>query len=304
MGSSRSGFGDLLEPGFREIYDDAFEELPLVYPQLFHMNSSTKQDEKDSGITGFGLMTQTGEGEQVDYEDPLQMYDNTYTHLKYTKGFKVSEELYEDDLYNVIKKKPAALARTTRRTQEFLAASLWNNAFSTSQLGGDGKPLASISHPRSDGGTAQSNASAVGLTLTEENIETLRTQARKQLDDKGMRIQTMPSTILVPVELEKAANIIFSSSLRSDTADNDYNFYRGKFKVIAWEYLTSATAWFLIDPTQHQVNWFWRIKPEFKQDNSFDTGMALFKVRMRLSKGFSDWRGIVGSKGNGAAFSD
>lgn len=302
MGSYRSTFGDLLEPGFREIYDDAFNEMPQVFPQLFHMNTSTKQDEKDSGVTGFGLMTQTGEGEQIDYEDPVQMYDVRYTHLKYTKGFKVSEEMYEDDLYNIIKKKPAALARTTRRTSEYLAAEVFNNAFSTSNLGGDAKPLISVSHPRSDGGTAQSNGSATGIALTEENIETLRTQARKQLDDKGMKVQTMPSVMLVPVELEKQANIIMQSALRSETADNDFNFYRGKFSVISWEYLTSTTIWFLIDKAQHQVNWFWRVKPEFKQDDSFDTGMALFKTRMRLSKGFSDWRGIVGSKGDGMAY--
>ena len=285
MASYRSTFGDLLEPGFREIYNDAFKEIPEVYPQLFHVNTSAKQDEKDSGVTGFGYLQQTSEGGSIDYEDPIQMYDVTYTHLKYTKGFKVSEELVEDDQYNIIKKKPAALGRSTRRTAEYLAAGVWNNAFSTSYLGGDGKPLASVSHPRSDAGTAQSNASATGITLTEENMETGRTASRGQLDDKGMKVQTMPNTLLIPVELEKTANIMVNSSLRSGTADNDYNFYRGKFKIVSWEYLTSTTAWFLIDGAQHQVNWFWRVKPEFKQDVAFDTGMALFKCRMRLSKG-------------------
>lgn len=302
MASYRSSFGDLLEPGFREIFDDAFQELPLVFPQLFHVNSSTKQDEKDSGVTGFGLMANTGEGEQVDYEDPIQMYDVRYIHQKYTKGFKVSEELYEDDQYNVIKKKPAALARSARRTAEASAADVFNHAFNTSYLGGDAKPLASVSHPRSDGGTSQSNASATGLPLTEENLETGRTAARTQLDDKGMRIQTMPDTILVPVALEKQASIIANSTMRSGTADNDLNFYKGRFKIVAWEYLTSDTAWFLLDSRQHQLNWFWRVKPEFKQDVAFDTGMALFKCRTRFSNGFSDWRGVWASKGDAAAY--
>src|SRR3990167_7914048 len=129
MASLRANFGDLLEPGFRKIFDDAFEEMPLVFPQIFNVDSSSKQDEKDSGITGFGLLQQTGEGAPVDYEDPIQMYDVTYTHLKYTKGFKVSEELVEDDQYNVIKGKPAQLARAARRTTENSAASVLNNAF-------------------------------------------------------------------------------------------------------------------------------------------------------------------------------
>ena len=303
MASYRASFGDILEPGFREIFDDAFSEVPQVFPQLFHVNTSTKQDEKDSGVTGFGLLQVTSEGGAIDYEDPIQMYDVRYTHLKYTKGFKVSEELYEDDQYNVINKKPAALARSARRTAESSAANVWIRAFDTSYLGGDSKPLCSTIHPRSDGGSSQSNASATSIPLTEENLETGKIAARGQLDDKGMKIQTMPDTILVPVNLEKDAEIIVNSTLRPGVADNDYNVYKGKFKVVAWEWLTSTTAWFLIDSRQHQLNWFWRIKPEFKQDIAFDTGMALFKCRTRFSNGFSDWRGVWGSQGSNAVYS-
>jgi len=303
MSSFRANFADLLEPGFRKIYDDAFTELPLVFPQLFHVNSSTKQDEKDSAVSGFGLMASTGEGEQVNYEDPVQMYDVRYTHGKYTKGFKISEELYEDDQYNIMNKKPAALARCARRTSEFHAANVFNRSFTAGYLGGDAMRLISIQHPRSDGGAAQSNASATGIPLTEVNLETGRIASRGQLDDKGMRIQIMPDTLVVPVNLEKTANIIVRSTGRSGTSDNDYNFNQGKFKVIAWEYLTvNTTAWFLIDSSQHQLNWFWRIKPEFKQDLMFDTGMAVYKTRTRFSNGWSDWRGVWGSLGGGAAY--
>lgn len=304
MSAYRANFSDLLEPGFRKIFDDAFKEMALVFPQLFHVNSSSKQDEKDSAVSGFGLFEDTNEGEQVNYEDPVQMYDVTYTHGKYTKGFKISEEMYEDDQYNVMNKKPAALGRSARRTSEYHAANVWNRALNATYTGGDAMPLCSIQHPRSDGGTAQSNASATGIPLTEVNLETGRIAARQQLDDKGMRIQTMPNTILVPVDLEKQANIMIRSSGRSGTADNDYNFYRGNFKVISWEYLTvNNTVWFLIDSAQHQVNWFWRVKPEFKQDVAFDTGMAVYKSRTRFSNGWSDWRGIWGSLGDGATYS-
>lgn len=305
MAAFRGNFGDILEPGFREIYDDAFEEMPMTFPQIFNVMSSKKQDEKDSGVTGFGLLRETSEGEQIDYEDPVQMYDVTYTHLQYTKGFKVSEILVEDDLYNVIKDKPAQLARAARRTAENSASNVFNNAFSTGTTGGDGKPLCSTVHPRSDGGSSQSNASSSGITLTEPNLETARIAARQQLDDKGMRIQTMPDMILVPVDLEKTAKILVGSTMRPGVADNDVNIYQDKFKVIAWEYITNNnTMWFLIDSKQHKLNWFWRVRPEFKQDNAFDTGMALFKTRTRFSNGFSDWRGVWGSLGDGASYTD
>jgi phage major head subunit gpT-like protein len=304
MAVYRSNFGDLLEPGFREIFDDAFAEEPMVFERIFRTETSQKQDEKDSGVTGFGLLQETSEGAQVNYEDPVQMYDVRYTHKKYTKGFKVSEELVEDDQYNVIKGKPAQLARAARRTAEFYAASVLNNAFVSTVLGGDGQELVSTVHPRSDGGTSQSNASSTGITLTEENLETARIAFRQQLDDKGMRIQTMPDRLFVPVDLEKDAKIIVGSTLRPGSADNDLNIYKGSLDVIAWEYYTTnSTAWFLQDASQHKLTWFWRVRPEFKQDVAFDTGMALFKCRARFSYGWSDWRGFWGSLGDGAAYS-
>ncbi len=303
MASIRNSFGDLLEPGFRQIFDDAYVEVPMVFPQVFSEETSEKQDERVSGVTGFGLLSQTGEGETVVYEDPVQMYDTTFVHLKYTKGFKVSEELVEDDQYNVIKGKPAQLARAARRTAENSAANVLNRAFNTSYLGGDGKPLASTIHPRSDAGTAQSNASATGITFTDANFEVGRIAARNQLDDKGMKIQVMPNTIVVPINLEKDANILVGSMQRPGTADNDTNVYNNKYKVVSWEYLTSTTNWFLLDKQQSKLMFYWRIKPEFKQDNAFDTGMALFKTRTRFSNGFADWRGIWGSKGDGLAYS-
>jgi phage major head subunit gpT-like protein len=301
----RSSFGDLLEPGFRKIFDDRYAEIPQVFPSLFNMNSSSKQDERDSAVTGFGVMVQTPEGHPVDYEDPVQMYDVTYIHLKYTKGFKVSKEMWEDDLYNIMNKKPAQLGIAARRTREIEAAKVFNRAFNTSYLGGDAKPLASTTHPRADGGASQSNASATGLLLTEENLETGLLALRAQLDDKGQRIAAKADTLLVPPALNKTAHIIIDAERRSDSADNDPNVYKGSLKIIDWDFMDgSTTAWFLVDSSLVELNWFDRVKPEFKQDESFDTDLALFKSRQRFSRGWSDWRGIWGSKGDGAAYSD
>lgn len=302
MASMKPAFGDLLEPGLRKIFDDKYSEIPEIFSQIFKVNTSSNESERDSAVTGFGLLTQTAEGGAISYEDPIQMYDVSYVHLKYTKGFKVSEELYEDDRYNIINKKPQALARAARRTTEYLASSVLNNAFS-SGTGGDAKYLCSTAHPRADGGTAQSNASATGITLTEANLNTGLLAMRGQLDDKGMKIQAKANVIIVPPALEKTAQILTKSQLRPGTGDNDFNYYEGLLKIITWDWLSSSTAWFLLDSTLHELNWFWRVRPEFKQDNAFDTGYALYKTRMRCSKGWSDWRGVWGSKGDGAAYS-
>jgi phage major head subunit gpT-like protein len=299
----RSNFGDVLEPGFRKIFNDRYNEIPEQFSKLFRINSSSKYQEKDSAVSGFGMLTQTGENDPITYEDPVQMYDVSYTHLKYTKGFRISEELYEDDLYNVMNKKPAALGRAARRTNEYYAAAIFNNAFS-SGTGGDGKYLISTLHPRADGGTAQSNGSSTGIVLNEENLNTGILALEGQLDDKGQKIMAEAKTLLVGRALRKTAHEILKSEKRSETGDNDMNYYSEMgMKVLSWHYLTSSTAWFLIDDSLHELNWFWRVRPEFKQDNSFDTGAALYKTRERFSRGWSDWRGVWASKGDGLAYS-
>ena len=55
--------------------------------------------------------------------------------------------------------------------------------------------------------------------------------------------------------------------------------------------------WFLQDGNRHELNFFWRVKPEFKHEEDFDTFVAKYRGYMRYSYGFSDWRGMVGSTG-------
>ena len=213
--------------------------------------------------------------------------------------------MQEDDQYMVMNKKPGALGRAARRTAEYHAAQVFNNSTSTSYLGGDGKPLGSTSHPRSDGGTAQSNASTAGLVFSETNLETGALAMRGQNDDKGMKIMAKAKTIICPPALEKEVRIVVNSTLRSgDTQRNDVNVYKGQYEVKVLDYLSSETRWFLIDGALDELNWFWRIHPEFKQDNSFDTDEALFKTRERFSNGWSDWRGFWVSNGDGGSYTN
>lgn len=301
----RSQFKDELDPSIREIYFDRYNSLAQVMPEVFNVNSSDRDSETDSATTAFGKLQQTDELGALDYEDPVKMYKTTYSHLKYTKGFKVSQELVEDDQHNVISRMPRALAKSTVFTTEFYAASVLNNAFSTSYTSyGDGKPLCSTSHTRADGGTAQSNASSTGIVLSEPNLETGRLALEKALNDKGEIVAFMADTLLVPIDLRKTAAILTESEARPGTANNDVNVYQGMFRVIPWRYLTSTTAWFLLDGSEHLLNWFWRIRPEFKSDYAFDSDAALYKVRIRFSYGWSDWRGVWGSAGDGSAYSD
>jgi len=293
-GATRANFGDLLEPGFRQIFFGQYSQLPTVYDKIFRVNSSSKQQEYDSSVSGFGQLVETSEGAPITYEDPIQGYDKSYVHKKYTKGFKVTREMYEDDQYGIMAKMPKALAQATVRTVESLTADIFDNAF-TSGTGGDAKYLCATDHPRTDGGTAQDNSHT--YTISETYLESALVAMRGTLDDKGQKILVRPNLMLVPKELEKEANILMKSTGRVTTNYNDINPYQGRLDVLVWDYLDNTQAWYVIDTGLHQLNYFWRVKPEFAQDESFDTDAALYKTRCRFSYGWSDWRGVWGSTG-------
>lgn len=305
MPAIRGNFADELDPSIREIFFDRYDQEPQVMPLVFNVITSSKDTESFSATTGFGKLQQTSELGALDYEDPLKMFKTIATHLKYTKGFKVSQELVEDDQHNIISQMPRALAKSVIYTTEYWAASVFNNAFSTSYTSyGDGKPLCSTGHTRADGGSNQSNADSSGITLSEPNIETQRLLLEKHLNDKGEIVNFKADTLLTPVDLRKTAQILTESTLRPGTANNDVNVYTGVFNLIAWRYLTSTTAWFVLDKSNHLIDWVWRIRPEFKNDFNFDADAALYKVRIRFSTCWADWRGMVGSKGDAAEYSN
>jgi len=293
-GSNRSNFADILEPGLREIYFQHLSQIPTMYDKIFRVNSSSKQTETDTSVFGFGKLVKTTEGAPITYEDPLQGYDVTYTHEKRTKGFKVTRELVEDDQYNVINRMPKELATATARTVESDAADIFDNAF-TSGTGGDGSYLCADSHAREDGGTAQDNKETHGLDET--YLETALLAMRKTLDGKGQRVLIQPDTLLVPSDLEKEAIVLLQSTGRTATNYNEINPYQGRLNLMVWDFLDDTQAWFILDSGVHQLNFFWRVRPEFSQDESFDTDAALYKVRCRYDVGFSDWRGVYGSTG-------
>jgi phage major head subunit gpT-like protein len=292
---SKTNFGDLLEPGFRKIFFDELSQLPTMYDQIFHVMNSSRQQEYDSGVSGLGQLVEASAADQLTYESLQQLYDKNYVHKIYKKGIKIERELYDDDQYNVIQKGPKMLAQASVRTVENTAGNIFDNAFS-SGTGGDGKYLCDTQHPRIDGGTVISNAATA--TLAETGLANAILAMRKTVDDKGQKVLVQPDTLLVPPDQERTARVLLESQGRTGTNYNEINPIQGRLKLKVWDYLDgSTTQWFVIDSGIHQLNFFWRVRPEFSQDTSFETDVALYKVYCRYSVGFSAWRGIYGSTG-------
>lgn len=308
MASMSPQWPDLLDPRFRKIYGDELKMIPAIGSTIFHMETSSRNIEKESSASGLSKLIRRSEGQAISYEDEIQGFDVTYTHVEDSLGTSVSNKLWEDDQFNVIKRKPANLAKAKVRTEEQMKADIFNYSFTAGGGGlstftsGDALALFSASHTREDGGATQSNYTTTDLN--EAAIEAATVTMRAMLDHKGQLAMCKADTLIVPPALEKEARILLNSTQRVGTANNDINPYQGSLKLVVWDFLGSAaggsdTAWFLLDSSLHQLNFFQRSDrglegPEW----DFDTKTAKWSVDVRHSVGFSSWRGVYGSKGD------
>ena len=303
LDTSKQGWNKLLEPGLRKIFFETWKELPAQFSQVFHVETSKKHTEHDISLTGFGPWEmRTSERSSVPYDDPMEGFEINYTHNEFLKGFKVTRAMVDDEQYNQINKLPRNLARAGRARVETDAADILNNGFT--KAGYDGEPLFSAEHPLIRVKTKGSNLIEINSqdvqsdedVLNEDLINEAILMARKTTDDAGLKIVIRPKVLVIPPNLEPQANRIVNSSQRPGTDLNDINTIKNQLRIVVMDYLTNDRCWFLLDSDVHELNFFWRKRPEFKSENDFDTLEAKYRGYMRYSCGYSNWRGIVGAR--------
>ena len=187
---------------------------------------------------------------------------------------------------------PKDLARAGRYKVEMDAVSLLEDGFSNT--GYDKKPLFAKDHPLLSGGTC---SNLIEGELNVENLQKAIIAMRSIKDEAGKKVVFKADTLVVPPALEFKAIELLNSVNAPDTELNNVNSIKGKLKIVVMEFLESDTAWFVMDSSRHELNFFWRVRPEFKREEDFDTLVAKYRGYMRYSYGYSDWRGIVGSQG-------
>lgn len=287
-------FGLLLDPGLRKIFMDEYMMPGSMIDQLYGVENSSKAVEYDYAIGGLGDLEEF-DG-TIPYSDFSGQYRVSYTHKEWVKGLKIERKLVDDDQYSVINKRPATLALVAKRTKEKHASSIFNNAFNTTIFaGGDTLALCASAHTSVGTATTQSNSGSTALSET--SLAAARLAMRNYLDETDNLINSMGDVLLVPPELEQTAWEITMSDKKVDTANNNSNFFKSRYRVVVWDYLSDTNNWFLIDSKYAKLflKWFNRVPVEFNKDKDFDTYLSKWSTYTRYSYGFSDWKWVYGS---------
>ena len=291
-------FGKALWPGINTWYGKKYDEYPVEYTSLYDHNNTRRHYEEDVGTVGLGLAKVKSEGAPVEYEGERQGFITRYVPVEYALGFIITEIMYEDDLYGIVgQKRSEALAFSMRQTKEIVGANVYNRAFTSGYVGGDGVTLCNASHPNISGGTWSNTASA---DLSELALEQACIAISKWTDDKGLKIKVTPKSLHIPVELEFNACRILKSDGRVGTADNDLNALKslGKFQngAISSNYFTDANNWFIRTDVSDGMKYMERRGDYFKMEDEFDTSNAKYKSAGRYVFGWTDPRAVYGSE--------
>jgi hypothetical protein len=297
MAVTRANFGELLEPGLAHVFFHEIDVWEPRYPELFNIKTSAKKFEEDLLVTGLGLFDKKTEGNSVTYDDIAQGWKTTYTHDTFAKAITITQEMVEDDLYDIMNDMTVALARAAKQRKEVDGHSVLNNAFSTTTgLGADGVSLINASHVLKVGGT-QSNALSAEADLSVASLQEAISILETTLDERALNVALMAKKLVVPTALQFTAAELLHSTYKPGVSDNDINAIQSKgIDIVVSPFLTDTDSWFLL-ADQHKLMWYDRTPLSFFKGNDFDTDNVKFKGRMRYSKGFSDWRGVVGSSG-------
>ena len=301
---NETNFGKLLEPGLRKIFFETYDELPEQYAKIYNVESSTKAREHDFGLGAFGdWEKRTSNIDTVAYTTLSPGLERTYVHEAFTQGFMVTREMYDDDQYRQIEKMPKAMARSGRaKVEKDAVIPLLQGFDKATRPIYDGEALFSNAHPLLDSaGTGKNLAEGA---LTGDNLKKALQMVRETVDEAGNLIQLRATKLIIPPALEDAAIRILGSDRIAGSELNDTNGFLKKhgLEICVLDYLGAAaggsdTAWFLQDGSRHELNFFWRVRPEFKWEESFDDFTSKYRGYMRYSFGVSDWRGLVGSPG-------
>lgn len=292
----------LLWPGIREIWGQSYEQHSPEYTDLYDVETSQRAYEQDVQVTGFGLAPAKAQGAPIQYDGETQGWVTTYAHIAYALGYIVTQEELDDNLYKEVSQRRAkANAFSCNQTVENVAAFLYNNGFSTSYFTTpDSKALFASDHAGAAGGTF-SNILTTAADLSEASLEDMCIQIMDSTEDRGLKISIMPQSLHIPTAEWFNANRILKSVLQPGSANNDINvlkavnaFPKG---IKVNHYFTDSNAWFVRTNIPNGTKMFWRVKPQLKQDNDFDTLNAKAASYFRFSVGCTDPRGVFGTPG-------
>ena len=306
----REDFRLLMADGLNVIFDEAYEKIPAPqWSQFFKDEPSSKMYEVELGMVGMGLPGVKTELAAPRVDQPKMGRPVRYVHTTYGVETRLSVEAKDDDRYGKLARAIIPeMTRTFGILQEYQHASIFDLGFSAQGYEPDGVSLFNTAHPLVAGGTS-SNRSATDAALSYTSLNAARVILRKTLTESRKLTPYTAHVLVVSPSNQTLAEELTLSTLKpgqfaGGTQPNDINAFNrtNPLKVVVWDYLDESVnpnGWYLMSEKDAiKLKHFTREKLNSESDYDKRVRALIFLMFARWSFGFSDWRGMYGSRGS------
>lgn len=322
MIETRAKWGELIKGVGLQILE-AMDQGSMLYTpgisNLLMVESSDVGQKHFTGKVSENRITRKDEGEDTEELNRFKTYVTSIDYTAYAAKIEVTREQLMDRDFSAQLDEASDIGKAANFSQDEAGIQLFNGGFDTRkdsikgyryQYYNDTVPTFSTQHPSVvPSQSAQSNASATSMVLSEANLETARLALRRQMTDAGGPL-TMGGmeTLVLPLALEKLGRQLTESEYIPNSGNNDINVYRGSVNMVSSVLMDavhdgSDTAWFLIVPGAtrfiHDVREAMQPWTEVDEDKKTLT----VGIYGRWANYTKDWRRAWGSKGTGGAYS-
>lgn len=289
-------FGVNAAPALKAVAIDEIQQQPDIRPELAGIESMDREITQWTKVSSFGKMERTGEGELAQKDSATQLGLKTFTALKFAKACGITDEMIEDQRFDLINKLVRALGKSAYDTQMAAFFNLYNNAFGSEQSF-DAVSIITASHPTQSG--LQSNIIGTPADISYAGVKEGENYFRKLQDERGKQLIVMPSYLLVTEDFRHDALEIVNTPFKPGSANNDINSLSA-LKVLSSPYLTDQDAWFMGSAPGGEANglMIYNRKPlDTRLHEDVLAGVMYYKAEYRQALGCHEWRGVWGSQG-------
>ena len=286
----------------RTTFNNAFQAAPSRWASVAMKVPSTTRQEDYAWLSNFPQMRKWIGEKQV---RSLAAHKYSIVNDDWEATVEVDRNDIEDDTLGIYGPQAQMAGYSAAQLPDELVWPLLNNGFAATCF--DGQYFFDDDHPVGAGVKSNKGSAALSVAtqaLANTSYGAARTALATMQDDEGRPLNISGDTLVVPPALELTALALLGSDRLDDGKTNPF---KGTAKVEVVPWLSSATAWFLLDtkrpikPLIYQE----RKAPVFVQmtdpqtENVFMRRKFLFGAEARGASGYGFWQMAYGSTGTG-----
>lgn len=285
----------------KTIFNNAFDAAPSSWQKIAMEVPSTGKQNDYAWLSNFPRMKKW-----IGEKDIKALAASKYSIVNddWEATVEVDRNDIDDDNLGIYKPQAEMAGFSAKQLPDEIVYDVVNAAFSTPCH--DGQYFFDTDHAGKDGSVSNKGTKALScatLAAAQASYGAARTAMRKFKDSEGRPLGIRPNILLVPPALEDTANLLMTVDRFEDGKPNPY---KGTAEVVVGDWLSSDTAWFLLDTAKPVKPFIYqnRKKPVFVEqtdpqaDDVFNRKKFKFGAEARAAGGYGFWQLAYGSDGS------